>query len=685
MRVAVGLLTCGRVEYTRRTLESFSAQNPDARERFILLHADDASDQPTVMHGLASAHGFETVVSHNTRRGACALRAAVVSVAAARGAEWVLLLENDWEWARPFPWALLGYLRAVRPDVYCLRLFGTHKGRDRQWPCATVHLGRARRAVQWMPLAGAPEPAEVATIHWGAPPMVTRMAEARQLCTPPPTGAPASSSDLAAIQASGKLTALVARVRDNVVYHIGVEATDKKRSPSRPPVARHRPATKPALYTPAWQETRGWSDRGAATCLDLAWQALGMPGSLLDVGCGRGHLVTTAQARGVEAVGVDVSYAETTGSLRHADLRARVDLGRTFDLVLCWEVAEHLPADSADTLCDTLVRHVAPGGVLLFTAATPGQGGDAHINEQPAAYWRQRLAGRGLAPDALLTASLAQAWTDQAPRTPWYGKNLQVFRAPGTGATFAPMPTTPIPRVALTMRTADRSPNPNYVGDTIGRLVAQGVDPADIHVCPTAPETGWLARQLRGYAVTLHTPASRRTPNENGLAQIRVLDPTLYDWVLLLEDDLAFCADFLGSVQRWVIKAARHDRHVYRLFGFSLKPPKGRAVASYDWKLQGLCGSQAVLLRMSDAQDFLAWADANLETWGGFRGNVKIAFDKLIASWALARWPGQPGVVSHPLFVRHVGLKSSLHPRAIGMDHLFAGTAWRFAPQEATA
>lgn len=684
MTVAIGLMTCGRVEYTRRTLETFSAQNLGARERFLLLHADDASTEPEIL-ALAGAHGFETIQTSASRIGARAIRAALVQAAATRGADWVLLLENDWEWARPFPWPLFDFLTQHRPDVYCLRLFGTHKGRDRKWPCATVHLGRARRAVTWSPLVGAPEPSDVATIHWGAPPMVTRIAEAVQLCTPPPPRTPASSSDVEAIQASGKLTALVARVRENVVFHIGVEATDAKRPASRPPMARRRSATKPPLYTPAWQETRRWSDDGAARCLDLAWQAVGMPGSLLDVGCGRGQLITRARARGVDAIGVDLSYPETTGALRHADLRIPVDLERTFDLVLCWEVAEHLPAESADTLCDTLVRHLTPGGVLLFTAATPGQGGDAHINEQPAEYWRQRLASRGLAPDSTLTRDLAKQWTAAAPRTPWYGKNLQVFVAPGTRAVFARTPGDPLPRVAIAMRTADRSPKPNYVGGTIRRLLAQGIDPASIHLCATRPDVRWLERELQGAAVTLHVPERPLSPNENGLAQIRVLDPTSAEWVLLLEDDLGFCADFLGSVQRWLVKATRPDRHVYRLFGFGLRPPKNRSVVAYDWKLQGLCGSQAVLLRMDDAHDFLAWADANLETWGGFRGNAKIAFDKLIASWALHRWPTEPGVVSYPLFVQHIGDVSSLHPRAIRMDNLFAGAGWRFAPQEVPA
>ena len=56
-----------------------------------------------------------------------------------------------------------------------------------------------------------------------------------------------------------------------------------------------------------------------------------------------------------------------------------------------------------------------------------------------------------------------------------------------------------------------------------------------------------------------------------------------------------------------------------------------------------------------------------------------------MAAWALHRWPGVPGVLSHPFFVKHVGLVSSIHPAAAHMDQLFAGERWAFQPQEATA
>ncbi len=56
------------------------------------------------------------------------------------------------------------------------------------------------------------------------------------------------------------------------------------------------------------------------------------------------------------------------------------------------EVAEHIPEQAADTFIDSLTRH---GRLILFSAATPGQGGEHHVNEQPPRYWQAKFAARG--------------------------------------------------------------------------------------------------------------------------------------------------------------------------------------------------------------------------------------------------------------------------------------------------
>ncbi len=236
-------------------------------------------------------------------------------------------------------------------------------------------------------------------------------------------------------------------------------------------------------------------------------------------------------------------------------------------------------------------------------------------------------------------------------------------------------------RIAVTIRTADRSPNKNYLGATVRQLVAQGVPVDDLHIAATDPNIDWLARELDGLLVRVDVPALRRTPNENGLAQIDAVNPHRFDWVLLLEDDLEFCADFLGSVERWLIRYERPDRHVYRFFGFNV-PTKPKA--AYDVRLERIRASQAQALRMADALDFLAWGREHLHdwprqtTWGRAYTDTWRGFDKLVASWALTRWPNQPALASHPQFVRHVGMQSSIHARTAWNDGHFGGRDYSF-------
>ncbi len=165
-------------------------------------------------------------------------------------------------------------------------------------------------------------------------------------------------------------------------------------------------------------------------CFELAKQALGTPRSVLDVGCGEGALVGHARNLGLESMGVDLAVPTENAQwgLLHHDLRTSLDLGRRFQWVLCWEVAEHLECEYADILCDTLAVHLArPDGRLLFTAAIPGQRGAGHVNCQPRAYWRGLLEARGLVWQTEETLRLRELWGTEVPRAPWYGKNVSVM------------------------------------------------------------------------------------------------------------------------------------------------------------------------------------------------------------------------------------------------------------------
>jgi cyclopropane fatty-acyl-phospholipid synthase-like methyltransferase len=188
---------------------------------------------------------------------------------------------------------------------------------------------------------------------------------------------------------------------------------------------------RPDLYAAgsAYHQQRRWTHEHSVRCLETAVDLLGTPASLLDVGCAEGVHVAYAIGRGIDAMGVDIAATDGSlfGALVAADLRQPVDLKRRFEWVLCWEVAEHLPASAAETLCDTLVRHMSPEGRLLFTAAGPGQRGPGHINLAPASFWKGLFLDRGLTFAADITADLRHRWRECSPRTPWYGRNAQVY------------------------------------------------------------------------------------------------------------------------------------------------------------------------------------------------------------------------------------------------------------------
>lgn len=158
-----------------------------------------------------------------------------------------------------------------------------------------------------------------------------------------------------------------------------------------------------------------------------AFALFGKPKTLLDLGCGQGDMVKLAARLGVAAIGVDISPPIGGPFLQH-DLREPLDLGKKFDMILCIEVAEHLPEVSAMTICDTIARHGKHDTHLIFSAATPGQGGDSHENLKLPIWWRDRLYEAGKwSFKRHETSELALMWSLAAGPLQWLVGNVQVF------------------------------------------------------------------------------------------------------------------------------------------------------------------------------------------------------------------------------------------------------------------
>jgi SAM-dependent methyltransferase len=175
--------------------------------------------------------------------------------------------------------------------------------------------------------------------------------------------------------------------------------------------------------------TAAWSKDVMADAIvrDLA------PRRAVDVGCGTGALLEALRSRAVEVTGLEYSTAalahchERGIPVREFDIarhRLPADLQR-LDLAISFEVAEHLPARLANRFVKLLS---AASDTIVMSAATPGQGGTSHLNEQPHEYWIQKMWRRGFRLDRDLSLRWRAEWRGKT--ADWYHANVMVFRRP---------------------------------------------------------------------------------------------------------------------------------------------------------------------------------------------------------------------------------------------------------------
>lgn len=158
--------------------------------------------------------------------------------------------------------------------------------------------------------------------------------------------------------------------------------------------------------------------------------------SVLDVGCGVGTFVRAFMEYGVtDAVGIDGDYVKReqlkipAENFRACNLADGFDLGRTFDLAISLEVAEHLPLDASERFVQDITRH---SKVVLFSAAVPMQGGTGHINEQWASYWAAIFGKFGY---RVYDPFRRAIWGDRDIEV-WYRQNTLLFASDEALARF---------------------------------------------------------------------------------------------------------------------------------------------------------------------------------------------------------------------------------------------------------
>jgi len=175
-------------------------------------------------------------------------------------------------------------------------------------------------------------------------------------------------------------------------------------------------------YEQVYKEEKPFSDRLAK------WikQELNVT-EALDLGCGPGIHTYSLNENGIKCVGVDIDKRVDGKNYLIQDDLLNLKQKYQSELVICFEVAEHIDPQYSDKIVESVYSTIKNGGLLMWTAAVPGQGGVMHINCRPKSYWKQKFEDSGLIYDEMTTTKCVD-FCKEGYHMGWFVNNLMCFK-----------------------------------------------------------------------------------------------------------------------------------------------------------------------------------------------------------------------------------------------------------------
>lgn len=176
-----------------------------------------------------------------------------------------------------------------------------------------------------------------------------------------------------------------------------------------------------------YDEIRETSRHAARAIAPMVLDLVGPIASVVDIGCGNAIWLSVWRELGAtHTLGIDGDHVDRNMlEIPVEDFIAR-DLSQPLpalerhDLAMTLEVVEHLPPERAESIVEELIA-LAP--VVLFSAATPGQLGDGHINLEWQDVWAERFERRGY---RTIDPIRSRIWRDPSISW-WYQQNILMF------------------------------------------------------------------------------------------------------------------------------------------------------------------------------------------------------------------------------------------------------------------
>ena len=150
--------------------------------------------------------------------------------------------------------------------------------------------------------------------------------------------------------------------------------------------------------------------------------------TVFDIGCGMGLYINELFKTGKVVMGCDYSADAIKMSCKdflifQADISKPIILNQRFDLVMCFEVAEHIHQIYSKQLVSNCTEY---SDRVIFTAVPIGQGGVGHINEQPYEFWINLFEQRSFAYNQTLSEDIRKKLRDNNV-VDWLSNNFMCF------------------------------------------------------------------------------------------------------------------------------------------------------------------------------------------------------------------------------------------------------------------
>jgi len=155
------------------------------------------------------------------------------------------------------------------------------------------------------------------------------------------------------------------------------------------------------------------------------------PSTVIDYGCGAAWVIYYLMEKGVDCIGIEpnpnakyIAKGSTIDKVMDLSLTDKIDLNKKVDVSICLEVAEHIDEKHKDIIIENICRST---DLVFFSAATVGQGGYGHVNEQPFSYWLEIFKNNGFVLEEAISKRIRK-YLKQNGANRWYFNNVRVMR-----------------------------------------------------------------------------------------------------------------------------------------------------------------------------------------------------------------------------------------------------------------